>query len=104
MNVVTRPNPLVIRCDRCGGPLARCEDESYCPDCVSFELAAEPAPAPGWFVAATTGGHYVNEGPDLEALLNWCRGVIEPGDDVVVSAGSLVYAVLRGDGLTVRVR
>ena len=105
MNFVPRPTALVLRCPRCGGPLARCEDETFCPDCVSFTLAPEPPPA--WYTAATTGGHYVHEGPDLEALLDWCRGLLGPGepeDDIVVAAGPLVYAVLTGDGRTVRVR
>jgi hypothetical protein len=72
---------------------------------VSFTLAPEPPPA--WYTAATTGGAYVHEGPDLEALLEWCRGLLEPdgsGGDIVVSAGERVYAVLTADGRTVRVR
>jgi hypothetical protein len=105
MRSVPRPPVLVIRCHRCGSPLACYEGEQYCPDCTSYAPAPEPPPA--WYTAATTGGHYVHEGPDLEALLDWCRGLLGPGepeDDIVVAAGPLVYAVLTGDGRTVRVR
>jgi hypothetical protein len=103
----SRPPVLVIRCDRCGSPLARCEGELFCPDCTAFTIPPAPATAPAWFVATTTGGHYVHEGSDLEALLDWCRGLLGPGEpegDIVVSAGLLVYAVLTGDGRAVRVR
>jgi hypothetical protein len=100
-----RPPVNVCRCDRCGSPLACYEGEPYCPECVSYAPAPEPAPA--WFTASTNGAHYIHEGPDLEALLEWCRGLLEPdgsGGDIVLSAGERVYAVLTADGRTVRVR
>jgi hypothetical protein len=83
------------------------QGELYCPDCVSFTIPAEPPPGAVRYTASTTGGSYVHEGGNLEALLEWCRGLLGPGeppDDIVVSAGPFVYAVLRGDGRTVRVR
>jgi hypothetical protein len=98
---------LTPRCPRCAGRLHRCHGELFCPDCTSYTIPPTPATAPAWYTAATTGGHHVHEGADLGRLLDWLRGLLGPGepeDDIVVSAGPLVYAVLTGDGRTVRVR
>jgi hypothetical protein len=94
MSNLSRPNPLVIRCPDCGGALARCEDESLCPDCVSYTLAAEPP----HFVATTSDGTYLHEGPDLEALVAWVLGLLDDGsdEDLIVCAGARVVAVVRG--------
>jgi hypothetical protein len=102
MRNLSRPPVFVYRCTRCGEPLARCEEEQFCPDCVSFTLAAEPA----HYTARTADGTHVHEGPDLEALAAWCRGCMDPGGgDVVIADGSgHVVAVLTDDGRLVRVR
>jgi hypothetical protein len=79
----------------------------YCPDCTSYTIPPTPATTTAWYTAATTDAAYVHEGPDLEALLEWCRGLLEPdgsGGDIVVSAGERVVAVLTADGRAVRVR
>jgi hypothetical protein len=107
MSNLARPPLFVSRCDRCGGVLARCEEETICPDCVSYTLAAEDVPPRGHvFKAATADGTYVHEGPDLDALAEWCRGVMDPGggDVVVADEAGRVVAVLTDDGRLVRVR
>jgi hypothetical protein len=91
------------RCRRCPGLLQHCEGETYCPGCTSFTVASEPAPA--WYDAVTVDGSHVHTGPDLGALAEWVRGVIDAADDVLIVAAGRVVAVVRGDtGAVVRVR
>jgi hypothetical protein len=101
-----RPRTLRPRCRRCAGLLEHCEGETYCPDCVSFTIPADAPPAPAWYDAVTVDGSHVHTGPDLGALAEWVRGVLDPGaDDVLIVAAGRVVAVVRGDtGAVVRVR
>jgi hypothetical protein len=67
---------------------------------------APPPPRP--LFVASNAGEYVESDYDLERLLRVLREeIMDPGDrdDVVVSAGPEVVAVIRGDDLAVvRVR
>jgi hypothetical protein len=60
-----------------------------------------------WYTAATAGGAYLEGGRDLDALLTVLRHEImgpDCQDDVVVSSGPDVVALLLRDGRTVLVR
>jgi hypothetical protein len=72
--------------------------------CTRFTLP--PPPPPAWYDARTSDGHYVHGGRDLDALAAWCRDVVSPTDDLVLTTPQgQVVAVLRGDtGALVRVR
>lgn len=91
------------RCPACRGELWRFDGEALCPDCTRFE------PAAVWFKATAAGsGAYVEESQSLDRLLRVLRYEIMdiPGpEDVVISEGARVVAVIRGaDGAVVRVR
>jgi hypothetical protein len=66
----------------------------------------EAPPAPSWYDARTSDGHYIHGGRDPGELVAWVRDLVGPTDDVVfTTADNLVVAVLRGDtGAVVRVR
>jgi hypothetical protein len=104
----TRTLPVRPRCHRCAGRLYHCQGETYCPACTGFTLAtaepAEPPAAPTWYEARTVDGSHVHTGPDLDALIAWVRDVVAAEDDVIISAGPRVVAIVQGDGGVVQVR
>jgi hypothetical protein len=95
--------PACPRCEHCGGALEHQDGDPYCPDCTSFTLT-EPPTTPTWFNATTTDGTYIHGDRDLETLIAWIRDMVAPEDDVVLTAGPRVMAVVCGDGCVVRVR
>jgi hypothetical protein len=78
------------------------EGEPYCPACTRYAPAPEPAPV--WFNASTTGGQFVHGDRDLEVLIAWVRDVVCDQDDVIISAGPRVVAIVCSEGRVVRIR
>jgi hypothetical protein len=51
-----------------------------------------------WFNAVTPEGVYVHGARGLDELAEWVRGVMGPADDVVITCGARVAAVVLADG------